>query len=65
MKKTITIDAKQYRAAYKKVYGKGRAATRYERNIRTGMAEVDFIIKRLSEGWTFDGQWNAPQEPKQ
>jgi hypothetical protein len=64
MKKTITIDAKQYRAAYKKVYGKSRAAYKYERDIRTGMAEVDFIIKRLSEGWTFDDEWDQPKEPK-
>jgi hypothetical protein len=64
MKKTITIDASQYRAAYEKLYGMGSTVYQDEKLFRNGMAEVDFIIKRLANGWTFDGNWNLPKEPK-
>jgi hypothetical protein len=62
MKKTITIDAKQYKAAWKQEYGKGRSLDNRDRWYRSGLYEVNEIIHRLSTGWTFDGQWKAPEK---
>jgi hypothetical protein len=62
MKKTIIIDAKQYNAAFKNLRGTGTAYSDYTRARRSGINDLDFAIQRLSTGWTFDGQWKAPQK---
>jgi hypothetical protein len=63
MKKTITIDAKQYKAAFRAAYGTGRVRGDWEeRGWRDGFKELDIIIDRLSTGWTFDGEWKAPEK---
>jgi hypothetical protein len=62
MKKTITIDAKQYKAAFKNLRGTGTAYSDYTLARRSGMNDLDWAIKKLSTGWTFDGQWKAPEK---
>jgi hypothetical protein len=62
MKKTITIDAKQYKAAFKAIYGSGRSRGKWELEYRSGLRAANEIVECLSTGWTFDGQWKAPEK---
>lgn len=64
--KTITIDAKQYKAVYTHLYGEGRSRDRFDTVFRNALIEFDRAIIRLSKGWTFDGdgRWTEPPEPK-
>jgi hypothetical protein len=65
MKKTITIDAKQYKAALKSLksfMGPSRSWSLAPRWFREGVVKSDEIVRRLSTGWTFDGDWKAPEK---
>ncbi len=65
MKKTITIDAKQYKAAYKDLYGEGRSRDRFDKVFRNALTEFDRVIQRLSKGWTFDGNGKWIEPPRE
>ena len=60
--KTLTIDAKQYKAAMKHLYGTGRARDRYDQVTRYALNEAMDVVRKLSAGWQFiDGKWIEPE----
>ena len=63
MKKTITIDAKQYKEAIKAMWGGGRAKGDFERGFKRGLDEGEWVVRRLSNGWQFiNGEWIEPTQ---
>ena len=60
---TLTIDARQYKAAMKHSYGTGRARDQFDRITRNALVEADYVVQKLSSGWQFiDGKWIEPKK---